>query len=123
MLRNARERLHSLRMKLLLDQNISRKLVPALSELFPGTSHVFALDLQTASDEEVWNYAAAHEFAIVTQDSDFSERVAVYGHPPKVIWLRIGNTSTQVIESLLLMHKDDIAAFEKEDSKGFLIIW
>ena len=110
-------------MKLLLDQNISRKLVPTLSGVFPGTSHVFTLDLHTASDEEVWDYAAAREFTIVTQDSDFSERIAVYGHPPKVIWLRVGNTSTRAIESLLLMHKDDITAFEKEDSKGCLILW
>jgi len=52
------------------------------------------LGLHRAPDAHIWEYAATHDFTIVTQDSDFSERVALYGHPPKVIWLRTGNTST-----------------------------
>ena len=98
-------------MKLLLDQNISRKLVKTLGRSFPGTSHVHTLGLSTASDLEVWEYARTHEYIIVTQDSDFSERIAVHGHPPKVVWLRVGNTSTQHIKTLLAERRKDILAF------------
>ena len=70
-------------MKLLLDQNISRKLVAKLETLFPGMSHVFLLGLQQAADSKIWEYAKAHEYTIVTQDSDFSEYVTLFGHPPK----------------------------------------
>ena len=110
-------------MKLLLDQNISRKLVKALGRSFPGTSHVYLLGLQNASDAEIWEYARAKDFAIVTQDSDFSERVAIHSHPPKVVWLRVGNTSTQYIKTLLADRKKDILAFGKDTKNGCLILW
>ena len=110
-------------MKLLLDQNISHKLVKALAATFRGTSHVCVLGLHTASDEEVWKYARAKGFVIVTQDSDFSERGAIHGHPPKVVWLRVGNTSTHFIETVLLGHKKEILAFGKDTKKGCLILW
>src|SRR3989344_4634103 len=90
------------RMKLLLDQNISRKLVKTLGRAFPGTNHVFILGLSTASDFEIWEYARTHAYVVVTQDSDFSERIAIHGHPPKVVWLRVCNTSTQHIKTLLV---------------------
>ncbi|EKD23188.1 MAG: hypothetical protein ACD_83C00012G0004, partial [uncultured bacterium] len=79
-------------MKLLLDQNISRKLTPDLQRLFPGSSHVFILNLHQASDLEIWNYARDNDFIIVTQDSDFFEKSLIFGFPPKVIWLRSANT-------------------------------
>ena len=52
-------------MKLLFDQNISRKLVKTLGRSFPGTSHVHTLGLSTASDLEVWEYARTHKYIIV----------------------------------------------------------
>lgn len=88
-------------MKLLLDQNISRKLVKKLETIFPGSSHVYLLGLRKASDEEVWSYAYDNGFTIVTHDSDFNERSIIYGYPPKVIWLRTGNTSTKNIKRLI----------------------
>jgi predicted nuclease of predicted toxin-antitoxin system len=110
-------------MKLLLDQNISRKLVKSLARAYPGTSHVYLLGLQSASDLDIWEYAQKNSFVIVTQDSDFSERIAIHGHPPKVIWLRMGNTSTQSIESLLLKRTKDVKTFEKDTEKGCLVLW
>jgi predicted nuclease of predicted toxin-antitoxin system len=110
-------------MKLLLDQNISRKLVKQLNTVFPGTTHVYLVNLQTASDEEVWKYARSSDFTIVTQDSDFNERSLVYGYPPKVIWLRTGNTSTRNINRLLIRHSQDILSFEKDKTLGCLQIF
>jgi len=110
-------------MKLLLDQNIPRKLVKQLENLFPCSSHVYLLNLQTATDEEVWTYARNNGFTIVTQDSDFNERSLIYGYPPKVIWLRTGNTSTQNIKRLLKSHSQDIFSFEQDETLGCLQIY
>ena len=107
-------------MKLLLDQNISRKLVKELDNSFPGSNHVYLLNLQTATDEDVWNYARKNDFTIITQDSDFNERSLIYGYPPKVIWLRTGNTSTQNIKCLLIKHSQDILSFDKDKTLGCL---
>ena len=110
-------------MKLLLDQNISRKLVKELDNSFPGSNHVYLLNLQTATDEEVWSYARENDFTIITQDSDFNERSLIYGYPPKVIWLRTGNTSTQNIKHLLIKHSQDILSFHKDKTLGCLQIF
>ena len=110
-------------MKLLLDQNISHKLVKELEDLFPRSNHVYLLDLQKASDEKIWNYARDNSFTIVTQDSDFNERSLVYGYPPKVIWLRTGNISTQNIKRLLKKHSQGIILFEKDKTLGCLQIY
>jgi len=59
-----------------LDQNISRKLVDELEDLFSGSNHVYLLGLHKASDEKIWNYARKNGFTIVTQDSDFVEKIS-----------------------------------------------
>ena len=110
-------------MKLLLDQNISRKLVDGLEHLFPGSSHVYLLGLHRVSDEEIWNYARDNGFTIVTQDFDFNERSLIHGYPPKVIWLRTGNTSTENIKRLFMRHSQDIISFAKDKTLGCLQIY
>jgi len=110
-------------MKLLLDQNISRKLVKELEDLFPKSNHVYLLGLHQVSDKEIWDYAGDNSFTIVTQDSDFNERSIIYGYPPKVIWLRTGNTSTQNIKRLLEKHRRDIFLFENDKSLSCLQIY
>ena len=109
-------------MKLLLDQNISKRLVPLLEINFPGSIHVVQLELETALDEKIWDYARENGFTILTQDSDFSERIALYGHPPKVIWLRLGNVSTRHVEEALQREVELIRVFESDDAKGCLVI-
>lgn len=72
-------------MKLLLDQNISHRVVAQLIQACPGTEHVAYLGMGGALDDAIWNYAKAHEFCIVTQDADFHEYCLLYGGPPLVI--------------------------------------
>ena len=81
-------------MKLLLDQNLSPRLFTVVGDLYPGSTHVREVGLQ-AADDTVWRYAAEHGFAIVSRDADFHERSFLLGHPPKVIWIRRGNCSTE----------------------------
>jgi predicted nuclease of predicted toxin-antitoxin system len=109
-------------MKLLFDQNLSFKLCQALTDLFPGSSQVRLLGLAEADDSVLWQHAKANAFALVTQDSDFADMAALYGHPPKVIWLRCGNQPTHVIEQLLRSHAQTIAAFELDTTATCLEI-
>ena len=75
-------------MKLLLDENLSRRLVQRISDLFPGSTHVAFEGLTQAADIRIWEYAKSGEYAILTADSDFYELSTTFGPPPKVIWLR-----------------------------------
>lgn len=38
---------------------------------------------------------------LVTQDADFAEMAALYGPPPKVVWLRGGNRPTATVGAVL----------------------
>ncbi len=88
-------------MKLLFDQNLSHKLPARLDDLFPQSAHVRPAGLDRATDEQIWEYAKAHGYCIVTQDADFAERSRLYGAPPKVVWLRCGNCTPQHAETIL----------------------
>ncbi|SPE41440.1 conserved hypothetical protein [Candidatus Sulfopaludibacter sp. SbA3] len=58
-------------MKLLFDQNLSRKLVVRLAESYPESAHVVEFDLFASPDREIWELAKAGDFVIVSTDSDF----------------------------------------------------
>ncbi len=92
-------------MKLLLDENLSRRLVPLLADAYPGTSQVVLLGLESALDSVVWQTAKDQGFVIVTRDVDFAERSLVWGQPPKVIWLRTPNPSKGTTLKILLEHR------------------
>lgn len=103
-------------MKLLLDENLSRRIVPLLQQDYPGSSHVGLLGLEQKDDREVWAFAKDNDYVIVTKDDDFQGLLALFGYPPKVIRLRMGNCSNQRVGSVLL---DNLAAITKalEDSE------
>lgn len=88
-------------MNLLFDQNLSRKLVTCLADVFPNASHVQLHGLAEKTDKEIWEFAKLNGFCIVTQDVDFAERSRLYGSPPKVVWLRCGNAPTHQVEALI----------------------
>lgn len=88
-------------MKLLLDHNLSHKLVRRLDDLYPGSSQTRLLGYARATDPEIWFHARTHDFVIVSKDNDFAELAILRGAPPKVVWLRIGNCSSAVVEQLL----------------------
>jgi len=77
--------------KLLFDQNLSHKLVRQLADLFPKSVHVREAGLKEAGDPLVWEYAKKNGLVVVSKDSDFHQRSFLYGYPPKVVWVRLGN--------------------------------
>ncbi len=98
-------------MKLLFDQNISFRVVRQVSEIYPESQQVNRLGLKNATDIKIWNYAKQNNFSIVTFDADYYDIASLRGHPPKIIWLRIGNTSTENIAKLLIEKYDTINDF------------
>ena len=109
-------------MKLFFDQNLSPWLVRALGDLYPGSGHVREVNLQDASDQAVWDYAAEHGLAIVSKDADFRQRSFLFGHPPKVVWIRRGNCSTADVEDILRAHQSQLEEFEGDAKAAFLAL-
>ncbi|MBX9926920.1 MAG: DUF5615 family PIN-like protein [Hyphomicrobiaceae bacterium] len=87
-------------MSLLFDENMSRRLVVALSDLFLGAQHVCAIGLEQASDEAIWSHANATGLTIVTKDADFVQRLFLRGPPPQVVWLRVGVHTGKINERI-----------------------
>ncbi len=109
-------------MKLLFDENLSPRLVTALSDLFPETTHVDRLGLGSEPDPVIWEYAKTHGYILVSKDSDFHERSLLYGHPPKVVWIRRGNCSVRQIELILRTKASDIERLEADGEMTYLIL-
>ena len=82
-----------------------------LGNIFPDSSHVQFHNLTAAEDSEIWEFAKAQDFCIVTQDADFAERSRLYGSPPKVIWLRCGNVPTSSVEAIFHAGAETIQEF------------
>ena len=109
-------------MKLLLDANLSWRLTTLLSEHFGECTHVNKTELQKpAKDTEIWDYAAANGYIIVTQDSDFLNLFEAKGFPPKVILLRVGNIDRKTAGEILIKVKSSIIELE-ENNYGLLEI-
>jgi predicted nuclease of predicted toxin-antitoxin system len=109
-------------MKLLFDQNLSPALVSLLATEFPDSAHVRTFGMRTSPDPEVWAFAAAHGYAIVSKDSDFEQRALAHGHPPKVVWLRVGNCRTALVANLLLSRLSDLLAFYADPTVSLLAV-
>jgi len=103
-------------MKLLLDANLSWRLVPVLSEHFGECAHVNKTDLpKPAKDIEIWNFAAENRYTIVTQDSDFLNFFETKGFPPKVILIRVGNMDKKMAEEVIIQARQSILDLENSN--------
>ncbi len=109
-------------MRLLFDQNISFRLIHRISDVFAEAKQVRDVGLENASDREIWDYAKSHSYTIVTFDSDFYDFSLVWGHPPKIVWLRTYDNTTQGVEALIRKHESTIRAFADNDELACLEI-
>ena len=109
-------------MKLLFDQHLSRWLVDRLADAYPLSSHVIFVGIDRDPDEVVWNYARTHDYVVVTKDSDLADLAFSRGFPPKVIWLRLGNCTTDEVESAIRQSRDAIEEFGKDPEASVLEI-
>lgn len=95
-------------MKLLFDQNLSRKLVKLLAEDYPDSRHVLFVDIDTHADDNIYYFARREGFIVVSMDKDFADLSKQRGAPPKVIWLLCGNALTEHVAEILRKAKRDI---------------
>ena len=103
-------------MKLLVDENLSRRMVALLESYFPGSTHVCLVGLEKAQDAEIWSFAGQHDFVIVTRDSDVSDMAVLYGPPPKVLHLGIRNCRwREMAVPLVQNHVELLPELERAD--------
>lgn len=109
--------------RLLFDENIFFLVVRRVADFFPGSLYVSDVLTKPISDQAIFNHARTHHFCIVTFDSDFQMLQALHGFPPKIVWLRIGNTSTLSIVDRLISHADPIRSFGEDSELGTVEIY
>lgn len=111
-------------MNLLLDANLSWRLVKPLKEHFKKVLHIKDTPLPyPSSDISIWNYALTNNFCIVTNDDDFLNLLLQKGFPPKIILLKTGNQNNKYIQNILLKHKNEIETLFASSEYGLLEIY
>ncbi len=109
-------------MKLLFDENLSPALVAAVGDTFQESARIRVAGLQSSADRELWDYATEQGYTIVTKDADIRQRSFLFGPPPKVIWIGLGNCSTQQIVELLRKQRSEIETFGLAEEQAFLTL-
>lgn len=109
-------------MKLLFDENLSPKLTNRLADIFPESLHVRDVGMESTEDSTVWDYAKENDLMIVSKDADMHDLSLIYGNPPKVIWLRLGNCSTNEIENIIRQEAEIIELFSEDKSVSLLVL-
>jgi predicted nuclease of predicted toxin-antitoxin system len=107
-------------MKLLFDENLSPKLSHQLRDLFPNSLHIRDVGMKSTIDPIVWDFAKSNNLMIVSKDADMHDLSLVFGNPPKVIWLRLGNCSTFQVETLMRRDFDTIKFFYQDKYSSLL---
>jgi len=108
--------------KLLLDENLSDRIISRIVDLYPDSVHVKTLGLINTDDVIIWEYAKAQDFIIASKDSDFHHRSLLYGHAPKFIYLRIGNSPTSKIVKILRDNFGTISQFADSEIESILVL-
>jgi len=103
-------------MKILLDANISWKLINVLAPIFGECTHVDSIGLKVpAKDISIWNYALENGYTIITKDTDFLDLLELKGFPPKVVLIKTGNNSSRILADLIINAKSKIEDLENDD--------
>lgn len=109
-------------MKLLVDANLAPRITRMLDPHFPGSVHVRDVGLASATDDAIWSHAAQNGFAILSKDADFHQMSFLRGHPPKVIWVRLGNAATDTIAAKVSASAEHIRLFDVDSDLSFLVL-
>ncbi|MGI9277970.1 MAG: DUF5615 family PIN-like protein [Endozoicomonas sp.] len=107
---------------LLLDENLSPRLVARIEPVFPGTMHVLHAGLDNSPDIDIWHYAAENALTIVSKDKDFLEFASLHGMPPHLIHLSTGNARISVVEEVILGNRHKILQFIDQVELGVLLL-
>ena len=95
-------------MKLLFDESLSPRLVSLLGDLFPESESALRNGLACAGDRRILEYAAEHDFVLVSTDSDFEGLLKQFPGA-KVVILRSCDYPTEVAAGIVRHHAIRIA--------------
>jgi predicted nuclease of predicted toxin-antitoxin system len=109
-------------LKLLVDENLAPELAALLADLFPGSTHVTAVGLGSASDIAIWEFAGTNGFTFLTKDKDFVSLSLTFGPPPKVVLLQTGNCSTSQIEHIVRFNAARFSEFDSDGKRSLLLL-
>jgi len=108
--------------RILLDQNLSPKLVRALADIFPALETVYDHSLTGASDPFIFEWARnAHIAAVISTDRDFVRLAETCGPPPKVIRIERCDYRSAIIEQLLRREASKIDVFLNSEESVLLL--
>lgn len=103
-------------MKLLIDQNISIRVVDSISDIFPDSQHVLSVSLNDASDLEIWEYASKNDFTLISTEEQSFDRNIVSKDGPKIIYVKGELMNTTKLEWTLRVNEDMVNEFISEES-------
>ena len=99
-------------MKVLIDQNISHRIMVHIAFVFDGIAHVKTEGWIDWNDYDIFMAARQKKYdAVITLDEDFNKLLLEHSYPPRVIWLKTGNCSTKRLAEIIIQHQDTISDF------------
>lgn len=110
-------------MKLLFDQKPSPKLTSLFTESFEEVRHTQEIGFDKGDDADILEFAKTNQFTVVTKDGDFNELISLFGFPPKIIWIRRGNCTTEDIVEIIEANLDKIHSFGDDSTNGILTLF
>jgi predicted nuclease of predicted toxin-antitoxin system len=94
--------------KFLVDANLPPRLCVWLRSQRHEAEHLFDRNLLTATDTQIWERGRLESLVIFSKDTDFYDRALLYGAPPQVVHLSVGNCSNTRLFSVLASEWNDI---------------
>ena len=95
-------------MKFLVDANLPPRLCVWLGARRHEADHVFDRNLLTATDTHLWERGRAENLVIISKDVDFYDRALLFGAPPQVVHIAVGNCSNTGLFDALAYQWDEI---------------
>ena len=105
--------------KFIVDAQLPPALARFLTSLGENAIHVLDVEMMEASDSKIWDLAMRESRVVITKDQDFPIRASISEQPPRLIWVRMGNTSKQ---SLLQVFGKAWPQIKAELNKGETLI-
>ena len=97
-------------MKFFVDANLPPRLCPWLASRGHEAEHLFDRNLLRARDSAIWDVARSENRVIFSKDVDFYDRALLFGSPPQVVRVAVGNCSNDRLLEILNANWKDVEA-------------
>jgi len=103
-------------MKFLLDAHLPPVLARVMTREGYEVVHVFDLDMNAATDPEIWEYAGQNGYVVISKDEDFVRWQGDGRDSPSFVWLRTGNCKNKELIDALLNNLPAVVEFLESGS-------